>query len=76
MFWVKNLKLNFGGIAGAVICLVAALAITFLLWNEKPPKFAARSIVSATIVGAVVGNWIWSVVFSRDEESGSNGAFR
>ena len=68
--------MNFGGIAGAVICLGAALSIIFLLWDGKPPRHAARIIVSGAIVGAVVGNWLWGLIFSPGDGSESNGAFR
>ena len=65
--FVPNFKLNFGGIVGAVACLIGAIAIMALL---KFPAGGGTPYTLAIVAGAVLGNWIWSLALPDRDERG------
>jgi hypothetical protein len=59
---MKNLKLNFGGIFGAIVGVGASIAIICLLskGGDFPPR-ALKLVGLAAFGGAALGNWIWKI---------------
>jgi hypothetical protein len=59
--FMRNLKMNFGGFFGAVVCAVAAGAILYFLADNGFPRKGYRLVFFALVGGAALGNWIWKL---------------
>jgi polyferredoxin len=79
-FAMYNLHLNAGGVICGLLCPVVAFIALFnaRTWLFSTPQsqeeIVPKLIVGAAIGGALLGNWIWAMLFpnrsSRDNESG------
>lgn len=63
---MHNLRLNLGGVAGALIGAGGAAAILYLLSNNgnQFPARAFKLVIWALIGGAVLGNFLWSLFYA------------
>lgn len=65
---MKNFDLNVGGLIGALLFGGIAGALVFTNIDvEKAGRGAYRFPIIALIVGAVVGNFLWGLVFNKDK---------
>jgi hypothetical protein len=60
---MPNIKLNFGGLIGAVGCLAAAVAIVYILAGGNIPLRTAKVAILAAIGGGLLGNFLWGTFF-------------
>lgn len=64
------MDLNVGGLIGALVAGAVAGVIVFTTVDlENAGRNAYRLPIYALIGGAVAGNFLWSKLFPRDEES-------
>jgi hypothetical protein len=65
---MKNINLNPGGIIGAILMLVFAIATVVL--TSDPDSIGERAGefgISALILGAFAGNYFWDRFFTKNE---------
>ncbi len=67
---MNNINLNIGGGIGAAVGALVGAGIALLLVSPDSPKFApilGRLAIGGLIVGAIVLNFAWDLVFKKKQ---------